>query len=407
MSTVLARLRRNLEASPSPDPEHPGLVLRDGHGYSDQVLLIPPQLVRTLEFFNGESTENDLREYLVRAMNTFDVGEPLNEIVTALSTSGFLENEVYDSLRSNAHQAFMAQQLRAPVFAGAAYPECPEDCRRYLNDLLGEDATDPISPANTFGVAAPHASFEGGPECYRDAFRALRAMGPKKAYIILATSHYGESERLGVTRKPYTTPLGQATPANELLDEIAAIAPEALIEEDYCHTMEHSAEFHVLWLQHLFGANVAVLPVLVGAFAHSIYGEGAPPESDPKVAAIFRALRHLDAKHGSDLGWVLSIDMAHMGARYGDDVAFGPGSPALDLVREKDQERIALLASGDIDAFWKEVQEDQDPLKWCGSAPLYSLYRAIPGTRAEALSYGQWNIDEESLVTFGALRFGR
>jgi hypothetical protein len=36
---------------------------------------------------------------------------------------------------------------------------------------------------------------------------------------------------------------------------------------------------------------------------------------------------------------------------------------------------------------------------------LYTLLQVFPGMKTEALNYGQWNIDEESLVTFGALRF--
>lgn len=404
MSTVLARLRRNLEVGPSPDPEYPGLVMRDGHGYTDQVLVIPPQLVPALQFFDGASTENDLREFLVRTMNRFDVGEPLAEVVAALGNAGFLENETYDRLREAAHNKFREQAERQAVFAGAAYPECPEDCRRYLAEIFGEGELAP-APAHAIGIAAPHASFEGGPECYRDAFRALAAMGKKKAYVLLATSHYGEPERLGVTRKPFLTPLGQTTPANWLLDELVAQAPASITEEDYCHTLDHSAEFHVLWLQHLFGADVAVLPVLVGAFAESIYGEGGAPESSEAVAAQFRALAEIAKKYGSEIGWVLSIDMAHMGPRYGDREPFTEGSGLSDQVSSFDHDRLESLASGDIDRFWKQVQEEQDPLKWCGSSPLYMLYRAIPGVRAQLLNYGQWNIDEESLVTFGALQF--
>jgi MEMO1 family protein len=406
MSKILAPLRTDLDAMPSPDPEAPGLLLRDQFGYSERVLVVPPQLVRTLSFFDGQATEDDLREYLVRSTGSFDVGEQLRSLVDTLSTSGFLEDEVFFGLRAQAHQAFAEMEVRPPAFAGTAYPECPEDCRRYLDAFLeGAPELPPPPRGRAVGIAAPHASFEGGPECYREAFNALRSLGAReemkeKIFVVLATSHYGPPERYGVTRKPFVTPFGQSTPANELLDEIQSLAPASLISEDYCHTMEHSAEFHILWLQHLFGADVKVLPVLVGSYARSIFVDQQPPERSPEVAAFCESLRHLDRKYGDKLVWVLSIDMAHMGPRYGDREPVNP-----DLVAVKDRLRLDALQSGDASKFWSDVLYQQDPLKWCGSACLYTLLQVFPGLHTEALNYGQWNIDEESLVTFGALRF--
>lgn len=396
MSAVLAPLRRNLDALPSPDPDQPGLILRDSFGYSDRVLVIPPQLVRALQFFDGSSTENDLREWLVRASNSFDVGPQMQSLIGVLSESGFLENDVYFGMRDEAHKEFADSPVRPAAFAGGAYPECPEDCRRYLDQFLEGLEPLPESTGKLVGIAAPHVSYEGGWECYRDAFTALREMGPDRTYVILATSHYGEPEKFGVTRKPYQTPLGETTPANELLDELKAIAPDVLIEEDYCQVMEHSAEFHILWLQHLFGGNVKVLPILVGScFADA-------PETNPKLKAMFDALAALAEKHGDKLGWVLSIDMAHMGPRYGDEVEYAEGDARIE---QQDDLRVKALAEGDIAEFWKDVRLNDDPWKWCGSAPLYTLYKAVPGVKAEMLRYGHWGIDEVSVVSFAGMRF--
>jgi AmmeMemoRadiSam system protein B len=396
MSAVLAPLRRNLDAMPSPDPEQPGLLLRDSFGYSERVLVIPPQLVRGLQFFDGASTENDLREWLVRVTNSFDVGPQLNNLVSVLSESGFLEDQNYFAMRDAAHREFAELPVRPAAFVGGAYPECPEDCRRFLNQFLEELPELPAAAGKLAGIAAPHVSYEGGWECYRDAFMALKEMGPDRTYIVLATSHYGEPEKFGVTRKPYQTPLGETTPANELLDELKAMAPDALIEEDYCHVMEHSAEFHVLWLQHLFGPSVKVLPILVGScFADS-------PEANPHLKAMYDALAALAQKHGDSLGWVLSIDMAHMGPRYGDEKEFEEGSAEIE---SQDQLRVKTLEQGDIESFWKDVRTNDDPWKWCGSAPLYAFYRAVPGVKAEMLRYGHWNIDEASVVSFAGMRF--
>jgi len=51
------------------------------------------------------------------------------------------------------------------------------------------------------------------------------------------------------------------------------------------------------------------------------------------------------------------------------------------------------------------VQEKRDDLKWCGSAPLYTFLKALPGARGELLRYEQWNIDPQSVVSFAGIAF--
>jgi AmmeMemoRadiSam system protein B len=50
-----------------------------------------------------------------------------------------------------------------------------------------------------------------------------------------------------LTRKPFETPFGRTRIDKDLVDELA-VQPAALME-DYCHAVEHSIEFQVLFLQ--------------------------------------------------------------------------------------------------------------------------------------------------------------
>jgi MEMO1 family protein len=51
------------------------------------------------------------------------------------------------------------------------------------------------------------------------------------------------------------------------------------------------------------------------------------------------------------------------------------------------------------------VQENHDDLKWCGSAPIYTFLKAAPRARGQLHRYQQWNIDEQSVVSFAAIGF--
>ena len=56
-------------------------------------------------------------------------------------------------------------------------------------------------------------------------------------------------------------------------------------------------------------------------------------------------------------------------------------------VADRDRQRIARVLESDAGGFWSLVQEKHDDLKWCGSSPLYTFLKALPGRarRAAAL----------------------
>lgn len=222
--------------------------------------------------------------------------------------------------------------------------------------------------------------------------------------MILGTSHYGAPDRFGLTRKGFVTPFGKAKTALTLVDELESAAPDAVRMEDYCHSVEHSIEFQIIFLQHLYGPDVRVLPVLCGPFVKSVY-EGGMPEDSAKVAAFFDALGNIGAREGNRLFWVLGIDMAHIGRRYGDPIRAKANIGEMLAVEQRDRERIQQITAGNIGEYWSLIQRSHDDLKWCGAAPLYTFMRAMPGLNGELLDYHQWQIDPDSVVSFGALRF--
>jgi AmmeMemoRadiSam system protein B len=211
-------------------------------------------------------------------------------------------------------------------------------------------------------------------------------------------------ERFGMTRKVWETPWGAAQPAHELIDELASKSGDAVAMEDYCMAVEHSVEFQVVFLQHLFGPNIRVLPVLCGAYAKSIY-QGGMPEDDENVKRFLGTLGEIGAREGNLLFWVLGVDMAHMGRRYGDAFQALADRAEMEEVAGRDQKRIDRINASDAKGYWDLVQEKRDDLKWCGSSPFYSFLRVMPQARGELKRYEQWNIDPQSVVSFAGMQF--
>jgi MEMO1 family protein len=409
LSLLLPALRHNLDFMPSPSPDHPGLFIRDPFRFTDAMLIIPPVLVECLQCFDGRQTDLDLRAALVRLTNDLDVSDIQRHLVQTLSDAGFLEDENFQRIEEQRRNEFAAAPVREAAHAGSAYPAEPVSLRETMEQYLA-DAREEAPPASAtdglFAIAAPHVSPEGGWQSYRAAYRMLEPGHRDRTFVILGTSHYGEPEKFGMTRKDFMTPLGEARSDLRLVDWLAARGGPAVAMEDYCHSFEHTVEFQVVFLQHILGPDVRILPILCGSFAHSIYNGGNPEDTD-RVKGFLEALGELNEREGNRLFWILGVDMAHMGARYGDRFEAAANEGAMSRVGERDEARIARINAGDPAGFWDLVRENRDDLKWCGSAPFYTFLKAAPEARGKLLQYEQWNIDQQSVVSFAGMSFSR
>lgn len=406
MAAPLPALRRTLEMMPSPVPESPGLLVRDPFRYADGVLILPPPLVPCLLLFDGRHDEGDLREVLVRLTGGVEVGALIEHLLDTLSRGGFLENDVFEAIRDARHRSFSEEAWRAASHAGSAYPSDADELRTLLARCLDEAPRTPAPSGPLVGIAAPHVSPEGGWRSYGAAYAALGRDRGDKTFVILGTSHYGQAERFGLTHKPFRTPLGETIVDRELVARVAAAAGTAGCLEDYCHSVEHSIEFQVVFLQHLYGPGVRVVPILCGPFARATHLGGAP-EDDEGVRRVLGVLAEIAASEGERLLWVAGVDMAHVGRRYGDGFAARAGEGRLADVAAQDRARCARLAAADPAGFWSMLQQDGDPLRWCGASPLYTLLAAARPSTGALLHYQQWNIDAQSVVSCGALAFSR
>jgi MEMO1 family protein len=398
---ILPRLRTNLEFMPSPVADRPGLLIRDSFRYADATLIIPPPLVRGLACFDGIRTDLDLQGELTGSIGTPEIGNTVRNLMEALSTAGFLEDATYANLKQSRHSAFAESPVRKAAYAGSAYPAeigpLYKVMQRYMEGAISIQG-------RVIGIAAPHVSPEGGWQSYRAAYQALTPDFRDRTFVVLGTSHYGQGGKFGLTRKPFETPFGSTGINAALVAELAA-QPAALVE-DYCHAVEHSIEFQVVFLQSIYGPDVCILPVLCGSFWKSIHAGGVP-EDDKDVERFFAVLGEIAEREKERLIWVLGVDMAHMGVRYGDTFVARADRAEMTAVRERDQLRIERINAADARGFWDLVKENGDDLKWCGSAPIYTFMKAVPRARGTLHRYEQWNIDEQSVVSFAGISFTR
>lgn len=406
MAQPLPRLRLDLDFLPSPLEERPGLLIRDPFHYSDATLIIPPMLVPCLELFDGENTESELREALVRSTGDLQVGDIQAHLIETLCNAGFVEDETFAEMRETRQAEFRDAPTRLAAHAGGGYPDQLPELETVMTEWLKPDGVEPPAIGNLIGIAAPHVSPTGGWETYREAYYLLTPELKDRTFVVLGTSHYGSPGRFGLTRKPFETPFGVTRTDAGLVDWLQQRAASSILMEDYCHAVEHSIEFQVVYLQAVYGADVKILPILCGSFGRSIIAGGVPEDED-EVRRFLDTLGEMASNERDNLFWVLGIDMAHMGVRYGDRWEATENIGRMVEVAARDKARIDRLAAGDAPGFWNAVQENRDDLKWCGSAPLYTFMKAVPEARSTLCRYQQWNIDSESVVSFAAMGLSR
>jgi AmmeMemoRadiSam system protein B len=397
---ILPRLRADLDVMVSPLANQPGLLIRDSFRYSDHVLVVPLPLVNSLTFFDGTRTDLELQGELAHSLNIPESNDVTGKLIESLSNAGFLLDETYVRLKETRQLAFAEGSVREAAFAGSAYPAELGPLQSLMRQYLGSTDT---AHERVIAIAAPHVNPECGWQCYRAAYAALPSHLIDRTFVVLGTSHYGQPDKFGLTRKPFKTPFGTTRTNDRLVTELES--QPAVLMEDYCHAVEHSIEFQVLFLQAVYGPEVQILPILCGSFGKHI-SQGGFPEDDEDVKRFLGALENIAERENDRLFGVLGVDMAHMGVRYGDHFAARADQEQMALVRERDELRIAQVMASDARGFWNLVGENRnDDLKWCGSSAIYSFMRAVPNARGTLRRYEQWNIDEKSVVSFAGISF--
>lgn len=401
-----------LDIMPSPIEERPGLLMRDPLLYTEQTIIVPPLLARGLRYFDGQHTTADLAAFIAKAAGELQVSELVQHFIVALETGGFLESETYGRLRDEKHEAFASAEVKRPAHAGSAYESEPDALRRQLQGWDAQPPDEEGHHGRLVGIAAPHVSPIGGYRSYAAAYSRLRRQHASKTFVILGTSHYGHGEKWGLTRKPYQTPLGTVETDQSFVDALVRRGGDSIEMEDYCHASEHSIEFQAVYLQHVLGdllpedERLRAVPILCGGLGESLY-EGRLPEDNDQVRRFFDALSETAEERGDELVFVLGIDLAHIGRRYGDDLVAEALQGPLRAVQDRDRERLDRIAAGDARGYYELLRPNRDDLRWCGHGPLYAFLSTVEGIEGRVLSYEQWNIDAQSVVTFTGMEFLR
>ncbi len=398
---------RYLEVLPFQENEQDlRLLLRDPLEIGDQMLVMAPQLAALLPLLDGSRSLAEIQRTFSEQVQQEVPLDAVARVVARLDEAFFLDSDRFRERRRQVIEEFAGAEKRPPWHAGKSYPDDPLLLRETLNQfyLAPEGAGLPSKTEDRRplrGMVAPHIDLRSGGSTYTHAYRALAESDPPDLFVILGTGHMGLPEMFSLSPKEFSTPLG-STPVD--LDFLSAFRERAggdLFVEDLTHRHEHTIEFQVVFLQHLFGPGaIPILPVLTSFSYEDLEDAGRLRLFETFV----NAFRHAERATGKRICLISSVDLAHIGPRYGDP--FQPDQGMVDAVSEKDVQMLAPVARGDAKGFHEYVRQERDERRICGFSPIFTLLTLLDGVAGETLRHDFSFMDSSrSFVTYASLAF--
>lgn len=276
--------------------------------------------------------------------------------------------------------------VRPMSFAGKSYPEEPEAATAEVGAYLRHAG--PAAPRMPRGIIAPHIEPRLGQVSYGHAYGAFTAGQFPRRVIVLATSHYPQHRVVGLSAKPFRTPWGLVDVDRRSVERLAKAVGGDPYEDEALFGYEHAIEFPAVFLEmarRRAGAPpTQLVPVLCGSLYEPMVRQRHPLEVG-EVSAFVGTLRELIAEDPEGTCVVSSIDMSHVGPRYGDPRPLNPEE--LARVQAWDRRLLDHLVAGDANGYWDQVAGVANGTRVCGLTPLFLQAAALPDCRGELRHY--------------------
>ena len=399
------KLRNGLEALPI---EHSGkrmVVLRDRIGYAKDQLIIPPMGVSLMAKMNGANSMRDIQAEFMRDTGRLVYMEELENLVQTLDDHLFLDNGKFREYAAGEIAAFLDSPVRKMYHGGQSYPGDPEELKNMLDSFFKPENGGPGMPhpagspkKKVVGLVAPHIDLNAGGTCFAHAYKTAVESECPATWIILGTGHDPVDNFFALTVKDFETPLGNIPCDTEVCSELIRSAGFDLRASEYNHRIEHTIEFQAVFLAFM-QQRVRIVPILCS------FGGEEWNACKEVVDSFARKLRQLMFDGNRSIGILASVDLAHIGPRYGD--RFRPHRGTIEDNMSSDADLLKMLEKCRSADFIDHINRDGNSRKICGAAPLYVLSKVLEG-RAEGvtLNHNHAVVDGNgSFVTFASMAF--
>ena len=399
-------LRKDLEIIPTVFKGRDAFLVRDTLGLIEDPVILERDAAVIVGLLDGERSVEDIQGCLIRRRGGVFIGRDLIEkFLAELDGHYVLDTPRFRRARRKLIADYGRLEVRDAFLAGQSYPSEAIALEAYLHSMLARGKREPpeADPDTICALVAPHIEIETGKGVYARAYRSVQGLSPD-TIILLGTGHNVEGGYYSLTDKDFVTPLGRVRTDRDTVAALRDAGGGAVADGDIAHRCEHSLEFQVIFLQHLFGTGFSLVPVLCGSF-HRDLSRGRRPMDIPEVSGLLGVLRDMVSKGDSRTLCVAGVDFSHIGPKFGHREAAGALLPD---ARTCDQALIEAACGGDVMRFWAESKKVRDRTNVCGFSALAALLEIIGPARGVLLDYEFWQDEPaRSAVSYAAILFKR
>lgn len=376
--------------------------LRDQYELSPQQLFISQDLFYLLQFFDGKNSLIDIRALYMKKYNKFLFENRIQELIDMLDKSCLLNNPHAIKQLDLVRQEYRQLDIRQPVCAGSSYPAEKEALASFLDKIML--TVDPATIAmpehkQIKAVIAPHIDIRLGAKTWAHTYSHLFNVPHIDLFVILGIGHYGIENLFALTEKNFQTPDGLVYTDTQLVNDIIKRCKNDFMAEELVHRDEHSIELQTVFLNHYF-QNFKILPVLC-SFSSQFY-------NDPALVEIFadfiQSVKTALSAFKGTICYLASVDLAHVGLKYGDPSQ--PDKVYLAHVEQRDRDILNALATQNRTEFQQIFTQTHDLYHICGYSALTTLLELMPPAKGNLLDYRSAVMDDKnSTVTFASMIF--
>lgn len=404
------------------------VCLRDPFNYSERMLLLPPNIFFIVSLFDGKHSIVDIQSEYAGRYGDLLLSEDVQRIINEIDSYLFLDNARFREFRHKIVEEFRKQPIRFATHAGTAYEPEAEDlqaqldgyykdvnlllkstksvCRISTGRKVPDKRQEQGSKVLLKGIIAPHIDIKRGGRCFAYAYNEIKRHADADVFIILGTGHYPAKNFFALTHKAFETPLGILETDKDFLSLLCKNSGKTLFEDEFIHKSEHSVEFQALFLQHTFNGTkrgIKIVPILCSSF-HELLTEGVSPLEKPQISDFISSLKETIATIDKKICVIASVDLAHVGLRFGDAHPTTPEE--LEALSIKDMEMLKFVENLDHEGFYHSIKEEDDKRRICGFPSIYTFLNIVDADKGELLKYEQCNDDKTgSTVTFASMAF--
>jgi AmmeMemoRadiSam system protein B len=404
MEFQIPKLRTDLQITPGYSEGKRAVIIKDSLGLIQEPVILEGEILSFLSLINGKRSLRDIQYELILLKQGVLIGlDEVEKLIARFDDAFLLESERYHREKERIIAEYSLLDVRSTSHAGLSYPDSSEKLTGYLDSILdSEEESFPVLDRKKIGaLVSPHIDFEAGKRVYAKAYQVLKQSSPKEI-ILLGTGHSLNDWFFSVCEKDFETPLGRIKTNRDSVRKLKEAGGSAVSPNDIAHRTEHSLEFQLIFLQHLFGSDFSLVPILCGSFTKQLERVSKPSDIS-EVNNFLEILKNCLEDYGSKTIVVSGVDFSHIGPKFGHDEQ---ASSLLYEAEKHDKLLTKALCEGDVEAFWAESRRVHDRYNVCGFSTLACLLEILPRSIGHLLDYEIWREEPtRSAVSFAAIAF--